>query len=76
MQVTVIDNTKIKAYTCSFTKAASIIGVCSKTISRWSIDRKFEHYNHFTVYFDTEIIKQPVRNCLIKQRIKGQKRNF
>lgn len=74
MQVAVIDNLKKKAIVCSFTKAASIIGVCSKTISRWSIDRKMEVYNNFTVYFDIKIVKQPARNCPIKSNITRQKR--
>lgn len=74
MIVTVVDNVKKKSFVCSFTKAASIIGVCTKTISRWSIDRKSETYNNYTVYFDTQVIKQPARNCPVKSSIKRQKR--
>lgn len=74
MIVTVVDNAKKKAFVCSFTKAASIIGVCTKTISRWSIDRKSETYNNYTIYYDTQIIKQPPRNCPPKSNITRQKR--
>jgi len=66
MTVTVIDEKRKRAIICSFAEAARTIGVCSKTISRWSIDRKSEHFNCFTIYFDTEIIKQPKRGkCLV-----------
>lgn len=67
MKVTVIDSQKQKSIICSFADAARLIGVCSKTVSRWSFDRKMETYNQFTLYFHTIIKKQPVRNkCPLK----------
>lgn len=52
--ITVIDNNKEKAYNCTKTEAARIIGVCYKTVMRWSQRRRKEVYNHFVLYFDTE----------------------
>jgi hypothetical protein len=54
--ITVIDNRKVKAYNCTKTRAAKIIGVCYKTVSRWSNEKLKESYNQFDLYFDTENI--------------------
>lgn len=74
MIVTVIDAAKSKSTICSFAQAARIIGVTSKTISRWSIIKRQETYNNFTIYFNTVIVKQPIRNkCPHIRTMRGQK---
>ena len=73
MLVTVVNTSNNEVVTCSFTHAAKLIGVHYKTISRWSMNRKIEVFNHFKLYFDTKIVKQPVRNRPNKSNLTGQK---
>jgi hypothetical protein len=51
--ITVIDNKKQKAYNCTKTEASRIIGVCYKTVLRWSKSKLKESYNNFDLFFDT-----------------------
>jgi len=75
MQVAIIDNSNNRVLVCSFAEAARRVGVSTKTISRWSIDRKIERYNNYTIYFDTNIIKQPKRNNCLAIRRKPRQNN-
>ena len=43
---------------CSRSHAARMIGVTYMTILRWAKARKFERFNHFTILFRTQSIKQ------------------
>ena len=61
MQVTVIDTKKNDSTICSATEAARIVGVCYLTVLRWSYDSKKKEFNHYTIYFNTKIVKQKKR---------------
>jgi hypothetical protein len=55
--ITIIDNNKQKAYNCTNkSKASEVIGVCSKTIMRWSRKTLKETYNQFDIYFDSVLL--------------------
>jgi predicted site-specific integrase-resolvase len=59
MQVTVIDNKSGESHVCSKSEAARILGVCYKTMLRWSKKGTIEEYNQFNICFKTTVIKQP-----------------
>lgn len=66
MKITVINNKTQKSTICSKKDAAKLVGVNSITILRWSYDNKIHQFNHFTLYFHTEIIKQKPRGSFSK----------
>lgn len=69
MHIAVIDTKINKVFICSKTDAAKIIGVCTRTILRWSYKAKKETYRNYIIYFYTEIIKEKKGNSNMKSHI-------
>lgn len=64
MQITIISSKTGESHVCSKSEAARILGVCSKTILRWSKKlllnpNHIEQFNNFSISFKTNIYKQP-----------------
>jgi hypothetical protein len=59
MQVTVINHKLERSTITSATDAARMVGVRYITVLRWSYKSKSHQFNHFTIYFDTQVKKQP-----------------
>ena len=64
MKITILDTKTGESHICSKSEASRILGVCSKTILRWSKKlalnpSHIEQFNNYYVSFKTTIHKQP-----------------
>lgn len=75
MIVDVLDWKKEISIRCSLREASRIVCISYRQMQRWKNDFKIKKFNNYTVFFNTQTIKQPKR-CHIKNPFKMTKEHI
>ena len=68
--VTVINNKKKESIICWLSEAARIVCISRRQMLRWKNDFKVKEFNHFTIYFDSKILRCHRNNNNLRQNNK------